>query len=120
MVTKRILVVDDVSAVRAELRTLLPLAGEIEIVGEAANGLEAVCQTAALQPDVVLMDLEMPVMSGYEAAHQIKQQSPACRVIALSVHGYAEAMEKAYRSGVDAFIVKGAPLATLLQEIQKE
>ena len=115
----RLLIVDDVPQVRSELRTLLSLAGGIEIVGEAANGLEAVTQAAKLQPDVVLMDLEMPVMKGYEAARKIKDQSPNCRVIAFTVHETAETLERTFESGVDAFIVKGAPLASLLQEIQK-
>jgi DNA-binding NarL/FixJ family response regulator len=120
MTARRLLIVDDVSQVRVDLRTLLPLAGDIEIVGEAANGLEAVRQVDVLHPDVVLMDLEMPVMSGYEAARQIKGQSPACRVIALTVHGYPEALNRAYQSGIDAVIVKGAPLASLVQEILRE
>jgi DNA-binding NarL/FixJ family response regulator len=117
MTARRLLIVDDVSQVRADLRTLLPLAGNIEIVGEAANGLEAVHLTKVLKPDVVLIDLEMPVMSGYEAIRRIKGQSPSCRVIALSIHSYPEALDKACQSGADAFIVKGAPLASLVQEI---
>ena len=119
MFPKRLLIVDDVFQVRAELRTLLALAGDIEIVGEAANGLEAVRQAVTLKPDVVLMDLEMPLMNGYQATRQIKQQLPACRVIALTIQDYAEALEQAVQSGVDAFIVKGAPLASLVQEILK-
>ncbi|MEJ2710015.1 MAG: response regulator transcription factor [Anaerolineales bacterium] len=120
MVARRVLIVDDVAQVRAELRTLLPLAGDIQIVGEAANGQEAVHQADALQPDVVLLDLEMPVMNGYKAARQIKDRWPACRVIALTIHGYPEAFEKAAQCGVDAFMVKGAPLASLVQEILKK
>lgn len=120
LAARRLLIVDDVSQVRADLRTLLPLAGDIEIVGEAANGLEAIHQADALQPDVILMDLEMPLMNGYEATRRIKGRSPACRVIALTVHGYPEALERASQSGVDALIVKGAPLMSLIQEILKE
>lgn len=120
MPPKRLLIVDDVPQVRSELRTLLSLAGDIEIVGEAANGLEAVTQAAVLQPDVVLMDLEMPLMSGYEAAGKIKLQFPNCRVIVLTVNDYAEAVERAAQCGVDAFIVKGSPVMNLVQEILKE
>lgn len=119
MSPKRLLVVDDVPQVRSELRTLLSLVDDIEIVGEAANGLEAVTQAAILQPDVILLDLEMPIMSGYEAARRIKLQSPTCRVIALTVNDYAEAIEKATQCGADAFIVKGSPVMNLVQEIQK-
>jgi two-component system response regulator DesR len=117
---RRLLIVDDVSHVRTELGTLLSLAGDIEIVGEATNGLEAVAQAAILQPDVVLMDLEMPLMSGYEAARLIKLESPACRVIALTIHGNAEAFERFRQSGADAFIIKGSPIKDLLQEIREE
>ena len=115
----RLLIVDDAPQVRSELRNLLLLADDIEIVGEAGDGLEAVSQAAILQPDVVLMDLEMPLMNGYEATRQIKQQSPACRVIVLTVHGYDEAFEMATQSGADAFIVKSSPLTSLVQEILK-
>ena len=66
------------------------------------------------------MDLEMPFMNGYEATRQIKETLPACRVIALTVHGYPEARQRACQVGVDAFIVKGEPLASLVQEILKE
>lgn len=116
---QRVLIVDDSPQVRQELRTLLPLAGDIEIVGEAADGLEALRLAVALQPAVVLMDLEMPALDGYEATRQIKARCPACRVIALTVHGYEEARQKASQAGVDVFIVKGAPLERLVEAIIK-
>ena len=116
---RRVLIVDDSPQVRQELCTLLPLAGDIEIVGEAADGLEAVRLAEALQPDVVLMDLEMPAMDGYEAARQIKSRWPACRVVALTVHGYEAARQKASQSGVDVFLVKGVSVETLVQAISE-
>ena len=101
MTSIRILIVDDMAQVRHDLRTLLPLAGQaaglqLEIVGEAGNGQEAIQQTTALSPDVTLMDLEMPVMDGYEAARQ-----------------------QALQAGADGFIVKGAPVETLVQAISE-
>ena len=114
---QRVLIVDDSPQVRQELRTLLTLAGDIEIVGEAADGLEAIRLAEALQPEVVLMDLEMPVLDGYEAARQIKSRWPACRVVALTVHGYEAARQKASQAGVDVFLVKGASVETLVQAI---
>jgi DNA-binding NarL/FixJ family response regulator len=117
MALKRILIVDDVLQVREELRTVLQLEGNIEVAGEAVNGLEAISQTQALQPDVVLMDLEMPVLDGYEAAQQIKALFPGCRVIALTLHSYPAARKKAYQAGVDYFVEKGAPIETLVQAI---
>jgi DNA-binding NarL/FixJ family response regulator len=119
MTRLQVLIVDDSPQVRQELRTLLTLAGEIEIVGEATDGLEAVRLAGALQPDVVLMDLEMPVMDGYEAARQIKSRWPACRVVALTVHGYEAARQKASQSGVDVFLVKGVSVETLVQAISE-
>ena len=114
---RRVLIADDNPQVRQELRTLLPLVGDIEIVGEAADGQEALRLAQALQPEVVLMDLEMPVLDGYEATRQIKASSPSCRVVALTVHGYEAARQKASRSGVDAFLVKGGSVETLVQAI---
>jgi len=119
MTTQRLLIVDDVPQVRAELRTLLSLAGEVEVVGEAGNGLEAIRQAEALQPEVILMDLEMPVLDGYEAAQQIKASWPQCKVIALTVHGYEAARKQAAQAGVDAFVVKGAPVEIIIQMIEK-
>ena len=114
-----VLIVDDVVAVRQDLAVALTLAGNIEIAGEAANGLEAVRLAEALEPAVVLMDLEMPVMDGYEATRRIKVRRPACRVVALTVHGYESARRRAFESGVDEFVVKGAPLESLVSAIAK-
>ena len=116
----RLLLVDDVAEVRADLRTLLGLADGIEIVGEAADGVEAVQQVQAIHPDVVLIDLEMPRMNGYDATRKIKMHAPDCRVIALSIHSYPAAQAQAQAAGVDAFIIKGASLASLVQEILKK
>ncbi len=114
---RRVLIVDDSPQVRQELRTLLPLAGDIEVVGEAADGWEAIRLAQALQPEVVLMDLEMPLLDGYEAARQIKAGSPSCRVVALTVHGHEAARQKASQSGVDVFLVKGVSVENLVQAI---
>ena len=117
--TIRVLIVDDVREVRRDLRTALTLAGNIEIVGEAANGLEAIRLAESLEPAVVLMDLEMPVMDGYAATRQIKAHRPACRVIALTVHGYESARRKAIAAGMDDFVVKGVSLKSLVKVISE-
>lgn len=114
-----VLIVDDVVEVRRDLATALTLAGNVEIVGEAGNGLEAVRLAESLEPAVVLMDLEMPVMDGYEATSRIKVRLPACRIIALTVHSYESARRKAIRAGVDDFVVKGVPLESLVRAISK-
>jgi DNA-binding NarL/FixJ family response regulator len=117
MTAIRILIVDDVPQVRQDLCTLLPLVVDIEIVGEAANGREAVRLAETLQPEVILMDLEMPVLDGYEAARQIKTRCPTCRVIALTIHDYEAVWQRASQAGVDDFVVKGAPLERLVEAI---
>jgi DNA-binding NarL/FixJ family response regulator len=113
----RVLLVDDVEQVRWDLCTILSLSGEFEIVGEAASGLEAIRLAEALRPEVILMDLEMPVMDGYEAARLIRTLCPSCRIVALTVHGYDEAREKARQSGVDGFLVKGAQIQEIVRTI---
>jgi DNA-binding NarL/FixJ family response regulator len=113
-----VLLVDDTAAVRESLRTLLGLAGGLEIVGEAADGLVAIRQAKELQPQVIVMDLEMPVLDGYEATRQIKRLCPACRVVALTIHAGPAQREAARAAGVDAFVAKGEPLAVLIEAIR--
>jgi DNA-binding NarL/FixJ family response regulator len=119
----RILIVDDMAQVRRELGTVLALAGNaagqpVEIVGEAANGQEAIQLASALQPDVVLMDLAMPVLDGFAATRAIKAAQPSVRVVILTVLDYPAAGEKAMQAGADAFIEKGASVAEIFQAIR--
>jgi DNA-binding NarL/FixJ family response regulator len=120
----RVLIVDDMSQVRQDLRTVLALAGTvrgiaIEVVGEAANGQEALLQAGALHPDVVLMDLAMPGMDGWTATRLIKASDPTIRVAALSVHEDPESRRQAHLAGVEAFLVKGVPVAEILRAIRQ-
>lgn len=114
----RVLIVDNVERVRQDLRTFLTLADDIEIVGEARDGVEAIRLVETLCPQVVLMDLEMPVMDGYEATRQIRILQPQCRVITLTIHADESEQQRAFQAGVEAFIVKGAPLETLMTAIR--
>jgi len=113
----RVLLVDDMAQVRQDLRTVLTLVGGIEVVGEARNGLEAIGQVEALQPEVVLMDLQMPVMDGFEATRRIKTSCRACRVVALTVHAGEAERQQALQAGMVDVVVKGAPLEVLLRAI---
>lgn len=118
--TTRILIVDDIASVRSDLCTLLELVDDLQVVGQASNGQEAIEKTSRLQPDVILMDLEMPLMNGYQSARLIKENLPACRVVALSIHNDLEARQQANQAGIDAFIVKGERLGKLIQAIRME
>ncbi|NJD57790.1 MAG: response regulator transcription factor [Anaerolineae bacterium] len=104
----RVLIVDDMPQVRKELRLLLQLSGELEVVGEAGNGQEAIKQAERLKPDVVIMDLEMPVLDGLLATQEIKQRSLATRIVILSVHSTPANVESAKQAGADAFVQKAA------------
>ena len=118
MKTTRVLIVDDVAQVRRELRTLLPLLDAIDVIGEAENGQNAIELAAALQPDVILMDVEMPIVDGLTATRSIKQRCPQCRVVILSIHSDEAVRATARLAGADDFVDKGAPLAALLQAIK--
>jgi DNA-binding NarL/FixJ family response regulator len=118
----RVLIVDDLPQVRQGLASMLDLATRriepvIEVVGEAQNGMEAIQQARTLNPDVILMDLEMPIVNGYEATRQIKAERPAVRVIILSIHAGGEEQLRAREAGADGFVVKGARYQELISAI---
>ena len=113
----RVLLVDDSPQVLQDLRLLLELRGEMKIIAEAVNGQEAVRLAADLAPDVVVMDLEMPVMNGYEATRQIKSRLPTPRVVILSVHAGPVELDRARAAGADSFVIKGARYEILLNTV---
>ena len=102
----KILVVDDQLAVRAGLKLQLGTEPGFEVVGEAENGREALQQAHLLQPDIVIMDLEMPVMNGLIATRQLSAAYPSCKVIMLSIQDDPQTQADARASGVAAFVVK--------------
>jgi len=119
------LIVDDLPQVREGLAAVLTLAGsasdpKIEIAGEARNGSEAIQQAREILPDVILMDLEMPGLDGYEATRRIKAEKPALRVIILSIHDGFDARQRAQAAGADAFITKGDRYEILINAILTE
>jgi two-component system, NarL family, response regulator DesR len=113
----RIVIADDVTAVRRGLRDLLEIAGNIEIVGEAVDGLEALEQSTRLRPDAIVLDIDMPEMDGYVAAGRIRAALPGCRIVALTVLAGDADRRRAADAGFDAFVIKGAPLLELLGAI---
>ena len=102
----RILLVDDQPLFRRAIATLIGDQDDLEIVGEACNGLDAVEKAHALLPDLVVMDVEMPVMGGVEAARLIREQLPAIRVIILTVSEEDEPLFEAIRFGVHGYLLK--------------
>jgi DNA-binding NarL/FixJ family response regulator len=113
----RVLLVDDAARVRSELRQLLELSGRVQIVGEVGDGLEAIRMIDELSPQVVVMDLEMPGMDGYEATRRIKARQLPPRVVILSVHGGPAVEEDAREAGADSFVIKGTNYQILLNAI---
>ncbi len=114
---KRVLIVDDNPQVLQDLRLFLETTGEVDIIGEASNGQEAVNLAHKLKPDVIVMDLEMPVVSGCDATREIKSTTSLPRIVILSVHAGLEAQENAKLAGADEYVVKGASYETLLNAI---
>ncbi|MCL4559129.1 MAG: response regulator transcription factor [Chloroflexi bacterium] len=113
----KILIVDDYASVRADLRTILELLNDVIVVGEAATGEEALRQAKSLEPDIVLMDLEMPGMNGWSAIRSIKASPQAPKIYVLTVHGDPAAEQAAFRAGADAFFVKGQDSDHLLKKL---
>jgi DNA-binding NarL/FixJ family response regulator len=113
----RVLLADDQVLFRAGLRTLLSLQPALEIVGEAANGEEAVQCAKTLAPQVVLMDLRMPVLGGVEATRRIRTADPRCQVIVLTTFEDDEEVFEALRAGAVGYLLKDAPLERLMEAI---
>ena len=91
----------------------------IELGKQKPTSEDLVQMAEALQPQVILLDLEMPVMDGYQAARQIKAICPACRVVALTVYGDPASRNRAAEAGVDVFLIKGVPVTALVQAISE-
>jgi two-component system, NarL family, response regulator NreC len=113
----RLLLADDHVVVRSGLRMLLQAREDIEIVGEAENGREAVEKVRALQPDVVLMDVQMPDMNGIEATRRIKQVSPATAVLALTMHEDDHYFFEMLHAGASGYVPKRAAPDELIEAL---
>jgi len=105
---KRIFIVEDHTLLRAGLRALITQDPDLEIVGEADNGRDAVRAIGSLAPDLVLMDLSMPGMNGIEAMRDIKRRNPETRVLVLTIHKTDEYILESLRAGADGYILKDA------------
>ncbi|HNB53363.1 MAG TPA: response regulator transcription factor [Anaerolineales bacterium] len=113
----RVLIVDDHAPFREGLRALLTSLPEMEVVGEAANGEEAIRSAAKLQPNVVLMDIQMPGMNGIDATRHIYQSSPHIGVIVLTMFEDNDSVFAAMRAGARGYLLKGADQAEIVRAI---
>jgi DNA-binding NarL/FixJ family response regulator len=114
----KVLIVDDHTLVRAGIRALLSLAADIEVVGEASNGKETLEKIKQLIPDVVLMDLAMPVMGGLEATRRIRKEFPSVQVVALTQYDDSEYVIPVIEAGARGFVTKMAAFSELATAIQ--
>ncbi len=114
----RVLLVDDHVILRVVLSQLLRTEPDIDVVGGASDGRQAVEMARALRPDVVIMDLSLPVMNGIEATGLIKAEMPDVRVIGLSMYNKEEMGEAVLAAGAVVYLSKGAPAEELLNAIR--
>ncbi len=114
----RVLLAEDHTIVRKGLRSLLDAEADIEVVGEAEDGRQAVEKAQQLRPDIVLMDITMPGLNGLEATRQLKKYCPEVKVVALTVHTNEEYILQVLRAGADGYLVKQAAVEELILAIQ--
>jgi len=115
----RVLLAEDQAMVRGALAALLTLEGDMEIVAEAARGDEVVAAATAAQPDVALLDIEMPGIDGLEAAAALRERLPSCRVLILTTFGRPGYLRRAVESGVAGFVIKDTPAPQLAAAIRR-
>jgi DNA-binding NarL/FixJ family response regulator len=114
----KILLADDQSLIRKGLSALLTADEDFVIVGEAANGQEAIDLTAQLQPDIVLMDIQMPIVDGVAGTREICQRFPTVRVLVLTTFGDQEYVNQALQAGACGYLLKNTPYDELNQAIR--
>jgi len=114
----RVILADDHRVLREGLRALLEESGEIEVVGEAQDGYEAVDLAAELQPDVVVMDIAMPRLNGIDATRAVRQRAPGTRVVVLTMYDSPEYVSEILKAGAWSYVTKDAAWSDLLQAIR--
>jgi DNA-binding NarL/FixJ family response regulator len=118
MARTRILIADDHAIVRDGVRALLALADDMEVVGEAPGGQEAIDLAVSLEPDLILMDIAMPGLGGLEATIEIRKRVPRARIIVLSQYGDPEYVKRFLKAGVSGYMLKKAAGADLVAAIR--
>ena len=117
-VAVRILIVDDYQVARKTIRSLLNW-HSMHVCGEAENGKQAVEKVKELHPDLVLLDINMPVMNGVQAAYEIRQIAPSTKIIFFTIHDSPESVSASRAIGVDAFVPKAAAGTDLIPAVQR-
>ncbi len=114
----RVLIVDDHALMRRGIGQVLALERDIHLVGEASGGREAIEKTKSLEPDVVVMDISMPDMSGLSAATEIKRECPRVGIVILTIHDDDEYVYEAARAGISAYVMKDVDPAELVKAVR--
>src|SRR5215470_7064251 len=114
----RVLVVDDQRLMRDGIASLLSIQEGIEVVGTASDGKEALEQALALRPDVILMDVRMPLMDGVAATAQVRRQWPSCQILMLTTFDDEEYVIKALQAGASGYLLKDIPADDLAKAVQ--
>ncbi len=115
----RILIADDHQLLREGIRNFLSLEPDFEIVGEAANGEEAIARTIELRPDVLLLDINMPKASGIEVASRLKESCPEVRILALTIHDDQNYMMNMIQSGAAGYLLKDVEPSMMVQAVRR-
>ena len=114
-----VLLAEDHASFRKSLKLLLESGGDIEVVGEAKNGLEAVRLTKSLHPEVIVVDIAMPLLNGLQATQQIMANFPATRVLILSAHPDPEYIKQAVMLGASGYLIKQSSAHVLAQAVRE-
>jgi len=114
-----VLLAEDHANFRKSLKLLVESDGDIEVMGEAKNGREAVRLTKSLRPEVIVMDIAMPLLNGLQATQQIMESCPQSRVLILSSHPDPEYVQQAMRSGASGYLIKQSSTQALTQAIRE-
>ncbi|MBP7764433.1 MAG: response regulator transcription factor [Deltaproteobacteria bacterium] len=114
----RVLVTDDHSIVREGLKQFLNSQPDMEVIGEAGDGAEALEKVRALHPDVVLLDISMPNMTGCEVAHLIRDASPESRIVVFSMHAKESLVKEVLAAGALGYVLKASPSSDIVKAIQ--
>lgn len=114
----KVVLVDDHDVVRLGIRSLLEIEEDIRILGEAANGAEAIDLALESRPDVIVMDITMPMMDGFEATRRLREQCPECKVLALTVHEDKQYFFEMMKAGAKGYITKKSAAEELVSAIR--